>query len=147
MQIYAPLMAHQLSALTNNKIFKGNPFQILGIDVLVDEKGKAWVLEINDHPSLNIYFDKEFMNNVKKPSEDDICPVDLYVKSRLVTDVIDLCCKSPSKIADIDCHNSLTRIIPDSQHEVHELHTLMQGLRRLFYKSTPIKNKTYITSG
>jgi hypothetical protein len=35
----------------------GKPFQILGFDLLLDSNLKAWVLEVNDHPSLNIYFD------------------------------------------------------------------------------------------
>lgn len=50
---------------------------------------KAWILEVNDHPSLNIYFDTEFMSH-RVMKEDDICPLDLYVKSRVVKDTIQL---------------------------------------------------------
>jgi hypothetical protein len=31
----------------------------LGIDVLIDENLKAWALEVNGSPSLNIFFEKE----------------------------------------------------------------------------------------
>jgi hypothetical protein len=55
----------------------------------VDSKLKAWILEVNDHPSLNIYFDKEFMSH-RVMTEDDVCPLDLYVKSRVVLDTIKL---------------------------------------------------------
>jgi len=34
--------------------YKGKPFQVLGFDILVDEKLNCWILEINDHPSFNI---------------------------------------------------------------------------------------------
>ena len=48
---------------------------------------KAWILEVNDHPSLNIYFDKEYMSH-RVMTEDDVCPLDLYVKSRVTKDTI-----------------------------------------------------------
>ena len=56
---------------------------------MIDESLKAWILEVNDHPSLNIYFDTSFMQT-RKMEEEDICQVDLYVKSRVVTDSIKL---------------------------------------------------------
>ena len=46
-------------------------------------------MEVNDHPSLNIYFEKEFMSG-KKMGEEDLCPVDLMVKSTVVLDTIEL---------------------------------------------------------
>ena len=93
MQMYGPLIEHQIAKMTNNGEVSGKPFQILGFDLLIDHKLKAWILEINDHPSLNIYFEKEHMS-VKKMEETDICQVDLYVKSRIVTDTVGLAKKS-----------------------------------------------------
>lgn len=53
---------------------------------------KAWALEVNASPSLNMYFEKdEYDTGGKKTvelTEEDICPVDLYVKSKVVTDCI-----------------------------------------------------------
>ena len=43
--------------MNNQQDVVGKPFQILGLDLLIDRDLKAWVLEVNDHPSLNIYFD------------------------------------------------------------------------------------------
>ena len=37
-------------------------FQILGIDILIDESFNAWLLEVNANPSLNVYNDKELPN-------------------------------------------------------------------------------------
>jgi D-alanine-D-alanine ligase-like ATP-grasp enzyme len=33
----------------------------MGFDMLIDSNLNAWLLEINDHPSLNIYLEKDFM--------------------------------------------------------------------------------------
>lgn len=93
MHMYAPMIEHQVMAMTCNKPVTGKPFQILGFDLLIDHKLKAWVLEVNDHPSLNIYFDKEYMSG-KKQDELDICPVDLFVKTTVVTDTVNLARKS-----------------------------------------------------
>ena len=95
MQIFAPMMEHQISANNRNKDLCGRPFQILGIDVLIDENLKAWALEVNGSPSLNIFFEKEeYDAKLGKVSvvldETDVCPVDWYIKSRIVRDAVEL---------------------------------------------------------
>ena len=77
MQMLSNMISH------NSQMSKGEPdgkmFQVFGFDILLDSKYKAWILEINDHPSFNIYFDNEFMNS--KPSDEQILSlVDLHVK-------------------------------------------------------------------
>ena len=45
---------------------------MLGFDIFIDENLKAWLLEINDHPSLNILHTKEGDKGLdKEPSEID----------------------------------------------------------------------------
>ena len=67
--------------------FSGKAFQVFGFDILLDENFKAWILEINDHPSFNIYFDNEFMNS--KPNDEKILSfVDLHSKSQVLSDTI-----------------------------------------------------------
>lgn len=34
-------------------------FQILGMDILVDKKNNAWLMEVNANPSLNMFLEKE----------------------------------------------------------------------------------------
>jgi hypothetical protein len=46
---------------SGNKALDGKYFQILGFDILPDENMNCYLLEINDHPSLDIYLDKEYM--------------------------------------------------------------------------------------
>jgi len=71
------------------------------------------VLEVNDHPSLNIYFDSNTTMEHQEMTDDDICEVDLYVKSRLVKDVVMLAKKKRSSVAEIVEFGSLQRIHPD----------------------------------
>ena len=87
MQMYGPMIEHQVMKITSNGTLNGKPFQICGFDLLIDEDLKAWILEVNNNPSLNIYFDAEAMSG-KRMYESDICQVDLYVKSRVVSDTV-----------------------------------------------------------
>ena len=51
---------------------------------MIDRNLKAWLLEVNDHPSLNIYFSDNDRMEGKRYTDEDICQVDYYVKMRLV---------------------------------------------------------------
>lgn len=59
-------MIQHLNNPQDESTFIGIPFQILGFDILVDEDLKCWVLEINDHPSFNIF-------NCKDPTKGSDC--------------------------------------------------------------------------
>ena len=147
MEMYCPLIEQQTTAMSNQLDVVGKPFQILGLDLLIDENLKAWVLEVNDHPSLNIYFDSTCGMEGFHPTDDDICEVDLFVKSRLVKDTITLCKKKRVDVLDIDEHGSLTKIHPppnsDNNASVDMLE-LVQTLREVFYSLTPVKSKATV---
>ena len=123
---------------------------MLGFDFLIDENLKAWILEINDHPSLNIYFSNEFMRS-KKYLEEDICPVDLQVKTTVVTDTINLAKKKYSTIKETEAFKSLTRVHPsqgdpDPADESECVYQLCELMRKAYYSLTPLKNKAFITA-
>lgn len=107
---------------------------------------------MNDHPSLNIYFDSSAGMEAKKFTDDDICQVDMYVKSRLVTDVINLAKKKHGEIDEIDEFGSLTRIHPHDMNNLEEMteettvFNSILNLRQIFYEITPIKNKTQLSA-
>ena len=67
----------------------GRMYQVYGFDIMLDAKGKAWVLEINDHPSMNIVACK---TDDKKcdHAECPISEVDKYVKSSLQSSIINM---------------------------------------------------------
>lgn len=60
-------------------------FQILGLDILIDENLNGWLLEVNANPSLNVYTDKELPNG---DIEQTLSELDKYVKTNLVSDTI-----------------------------------------------------------
>ena len=70
------------SQLKNQDSIKGTPFQIFGFDVFIDHNFKAWILEVNDHPSFSVV---TCLNNSNCRHEN--CPinkVDLAVKKRVM---------------------------------------------------------------
>ena len=63
---------------------KGDCFQILGFDIFIDSKMKAWLFEINDHPSLNINIEKEGDKSLIK----EISEIDKYLKTKILGEAI-----------------------------------------------------------
>jgi hypothetical protein len=61
---------------------------------MIDAKLKAWILEVNAGPSLNICFQTEEINHmgrkVKQQEVGEIDPVDMFVKTKVVSDAINL---------------------------------------------------------
>lgn len=94
---------------------QGKCFQVLGFDVFIDSKLKAWVLEINDHPSMNILLCLEGEKGlIKEPSE-----VDKFIKVKVVGDAIKLMRKYPSQEAraEVECYRCWHRLLPDASAE------------------------------
>lgn len=51
-------------------------------------------------------------------TDDDVCPLDWYVKSRLVGDMISLA--ATKDISDISTYNSLEQIFPNKENTMTE---------------------------
>lgn len=73
--MFGNLIQHQVQTSLGKLKPLGKVFQVFGFDILLDKDYKAWVLEINDHPSFNIYYCKEFMNT--KAADEILSHVDL----------------------------------------------------------------------
>lgn len=82
------MIDHNLSVASNCKQIPGSFFQILGLDILPSEDLTCYLLEINDHPSLDIYVEKGFMGGGTKARH--LSLIDQYVKTRVVGDSIKL---------------------------------------------------------
>jgi len=93
---------------TNSKPIEGRFFQILGFDILPDTNLKCHLLEINDHPSLDIFLDKEFMGGGSR----QISKIDMYVKKMVLEDAIKLSKKPLETIKEIDAFRSLRKVLP-----------------------------------
>lgn len=82
-QIFAQVSSGQANAASAQ--LKGDCFQILGFDILIDSELKAWVLEINENPSLDITIKKNLpTGEVVK----DISPSDRFIKFNVVKSAI-----------------------------------------------------------
>lgn len=60
-------------------------FQVLGLDILIDDNWHVWLLEVNANPSLNVYVNRELPNG---DIEQTLSELDKYVKTGLVADVV-----------------------------------------------------------
>ena len=78
-------------------------------------------------------------------TEEDICQVDLYVKSRLVTDTLDLVRKSRDTVTETDEFRSLTKIHPATSED-ESIYSLIRDLRTIFYSLCSIRDKSQISS-
>lgn len=89
---------------------------MVGFDVFIDSKLKAWVLEINDHPSLNILMTLEGDKGlIKSPSE-----VDKYIKVKVIGDAIKLMRKHPriDQQAELASYRCWHRLLPGDCDEI-----------------------------
>jgi len=103
MALYGPFIEHGVVAATNNKPLEGKYFQILGFDILVNEALDCYLLEINDHPSLDIYLEKDFMGGGGPKT---LSKIDLHVKKTVLKDAI----KVSKKKEPVDNLGSLVRL-------------------------------------
>ena len=62
-------------------------FQVLGLDILIDENWFVWLMEVNANPSLNVYNDKVLPNG---DIEQTLSELDKYVKTNLLADTLNL---------------------------------------------------------
>ena len=76
----------------------------------------------------------------------------MYVKSRLVTDIINLVKKKRETVAGLDEFESLSRIHPADMEnpeygdETNWVYPTILQLKELFYSLTTFKNKTQISA-
>ena len=94
-------------------------FQILGLDILIDENFNVWLLEVNANPSLNVYSDKELPNG---DIEQTLSELDKWVKTQLVSDTIKVVTSSPEQLASMQEVGQLKKILPVPNGQLDELY-------------------------
>lgn len=118
-------------------------FQILGLDILVDEQMNAWLIEINANPSLNVYVDRELPNG---DIEQTLSELDKYVKATLISDTIKLVGYTQltpnAELSELGC---LKRIFPaeTKYYDRYQVFSLAEGI---FQKLGGTKGCDQITS-
>ena len=82
---YLVHMYHQAggSAWTHHGSAKN--FHIVGFDVLLDTKLRAWLMEINANPSFNMFLERDLLNG---EVEKTLSELDKYLKARVASEAI-----------------------------------------------------------
>jgi len=58
------------------------------MDILLDKKNNAWLMEVNANPSLNMFLEKEGDLQPGEQPERILQELDKYVKSKVIGDAI-----------------------------------------------------------
>ena len=117
-------------------------FQILGLDILVDQDMKTWLLEVNDNPSLYIYHEKDYMAG---GADKTLSKADLSVKKKVLRDAIALVKRQ--NIPE-ESYRSYERIAVYGNDGIEgfESSEQLDILHRLFLSLTQIKDQSKVTS-
>lgn len=108
--------------------FDGKVYQIFGFDILLDQNLKAWVLEINDHPSLNIVMCKVPMGC--RHLDCPVSNVDLVVKKEVIGDLYQIM-RNNNQVEDR--FMSYSRIFPLKKSADERVYGEFKKLRNFFY--------------
>ena len=117
----------------------GKCFHVLGIDILIDEDLKPWLLEINANPSLNVEHDTE------PGTKGVLSPIDLYVKSKVMEDAIMIVRKSAKKQLEMDSYGSYRKIFNDDDDEIEGME-LIHNVLDIYGSLSGCKFKEFLTS-
>ena len=110
----------------NPDLSKVRCFQLIGIDILLDQNNKAWLMEINANPSMNMFLEKI---NAEGEYERTLSELDKYLKCLVIEDAIKIV-KSKKPLDDWGIY---TKILP-SDDELDN---------RYYISSQIINNKLY----
>ena len=120
-----------------------NCFHVFGIDILLDEKHKPWLLEINCFPSFSIFQDitesdpaDGFEHKIRKVSE-----FDKYLKSLIIKEAIEIV-----KDKEIPLGSVFEQIYPPQEflHEYKDLN-IFNDARAIFELLAGFKKPDYLT--
>jgi len=89
----------------------GDCYQVVGFDLFIDQNLKVWVLEVNDHPSMNLSFQYETDEGSKASI---VSAVDKFVKLKMIGDAVKLMKKKSVKCKrhELVNYKNWTRISP-----------------------------------
>lgn len=94
--------------------------------MLPDENLNCYLLEINDHPSLNIFLEKDYMGGGMGKT---LSKIDQYVKKTIVGDSIKLARKSKTKILEMNEYRSLAKIYPITEDPCQEVERVLNSVK------------------
>lgn len=116
-------MQPHLRHLQHCKLRKGaaglHAMHIVGVDVIIDDQGRPWLLEANATPSMAVEFSADsaqrtgptdYRAKALSEKQAPISAVDFYVKTRVVADAVRLCSQDLKDIISTDRYSSYKQI-------------------------------------
>ena len=85
-----PYLQHAYHTRVSQNHANTKAFQILGMDILLDKKMNAWLMEVNANPSLNMFLEKDMPPDSGFEPEKILSELDKYVKTKVVTEAVRL---------------------------------------------------------
>jgi len=89
-----PYLIHQYHMKVAASHEGAKNFQILGMDILLDKKMNAWLMEVNANPSLNMFLEKDMPPDSTVEPEKILSQLDKFVKTQVVAEAIRLVTES-----------------------------------------------------
>jgi tubulin polyglutamylase TTLL11 len=76
---------------------------MIGIDIMLDHNYKAWLMEINANPSMNMFLERQ---NEKGEYEKILSELDKYLKTLVIDDAIKII-RSNKPLDDLGCYEKI----------------------------------------
>lgn len=102
------------------------------MDILVDKKNNAWLMEVNANPSLNMFLEKESDLKEGEVPERILQELDRYVKSKVIGDAISIVTEKQG-CADFD--DTFEQLLPQEGMEHYYIWNKAQQLFELMCAS------------
>ena len=106
--------------------------------MLVDKKLRAWLMEVNANPSLNMFLERELPSG---ESEKTLSELDKYVKTLVIADALRIV-KSKEPRERVGCFE---RILPRGD-AVYEKYFIWEEARKVFEKLGGVKSPEFLSS-
>jgi tubulin polyglutamylase TTLL11 len=86
-----PYLLHNYYQQISHRHEEAKNFHIVGFDILLDTKLRAWLMEINANPSFNMFLEKETPDCMASGGvtvEKTLSELDKYLKSKVASEAI-----------------------------------------------------------
>ena len=102
-----PYLLHYYHAKVENDHLNAKNFHILGVDILLDKKLNAWLMEINANPSLCMFIEKDPVPGEPEP-EKVLSELDKFVKTKIIGEAF----KIVSGVGNVEYDGTYEKILP-----------------------------------
>ena len=94
------------------------------MDILLDKKMNAWLMEVNANPSLNMFLEKDVPLDSNIEPEKIISELDKFVKTKVITESIRIVTGSGTN----EFEGSMEQILPSSEEDYESYYIWNRGL-------------------